>query len=521
MASMLSSYRDRCGTRARVRACRLAAVLGILTFGLGHSSSSGANAFPPPDPLAVAASDSGGLGPNDIHAAYSLPDAGVARQTIAVVGAYDDPAVASDLKTYLSSFGLSPCTSSHGCFRKVNQQGNPGPLPGPDPTGGTWNTEAALGTEVARGVCQSCSILLVEADAADKSDISAAVATAARLGAQVVEVSSSPPEQPGDASAYGADYAHPGTVVVAATGDDGYTGGITFPAALPGVIAVGGTHLSLDAHGRYASETAWNAGGSGCSLYTPGPAWQAALAASVGCGSKRAVADIAAVADPGALVFITGAPGTPGGAWYEAGGTSLSAPIVAGAIGLAGGGGGSAAQRLYERARSEPEVFHDVTSGSTQGCSGQPICAARRGYDGPTGLGTPNGLAAFLPSGGAIDPRHPDVVASAPRGRINVSAHWIAHLALQNHNLFAVNASVTLRSARRLRIGGRLQTVTFAVAHVTLGAVATDTVSLDIARRYHGLLVPLHKLAVVVKLGLRGVSGRSVTVSQRFRLYAP
>ena len=37
----------------------------------------------------------------------------------------------------------------------------------------------------------------------------------------------------------------------------------------------------------------------------------------------------------------------------------------------------------------------DVTSGSNGSCSGSYLCTAGAGYDGPTGLGTPNGVTAF------------------------------------------------------------------------------------------------------------------------------
>ena len=41
-----------------------------------------------------------------------------------------------------------------------------------------------------------------------------------------------------------------------------------------------------------------------------------------------------------------------------------------------------------------PKLF-DVTTGSNGTCGGSLVCKAKAGYDGPTGLGTPNGAAAF------------------------------------------------------------------------------------------------------------------------------
>jgi hypothetical protein len=48
-----------------------------------------------------------------------------------------------------------------------------------------------------------------------------------------------------------------------------------------------------------------------------------------------------------------------------------------------------------------PEALFDVTSGSNGSCgNGLPgwrkyYCTGEPGYDGPTGMGTPNGTAAF------------------------------------------------------------------------------------------------------------------------------
>lgn len=507
---------------------RLLASLAVGALALVTTPAAGA--IPRPDPASVSpgpiavtasGSNSDALSPPDLHAAYALPKTGPKGQTIAIVTAYDDPTAASDLAKFSSQFGLAACTTSNGCFRKVNQRGATTPLPGPDPTGGNWIQEAALSTEVARGVCQNCSILLVEADAASKPDLSAAVNLAAKMGAQVVVTSFSPPEAAGDTFSFGADYGHRGTVVVAATGDQGYTGsGVNFPAGLPNVVAVGGTQLTLSAAGKYVSETAWDQGGSGCSLDTPAPAWQAALGSATGCAGKRSVADIAAVANPGALVYISGIDGLSGGAWYEVAGTSFSAPIIGGAIALAGGGSSSTAPRLYPRARSDPGAFRDITTGTNNAfCANQAYCAARPGYDGPTGLGTPYGLAAFSVAGAALDPRHPQIAVSAPRNRLRAGAHWIAPLGLRNDNAFTIGGSLVVR--RRLRVGGRLRTITFATARFTLAPLASATESLTITPHYRQLLKRLRSVAVTVELRARGAAGRNVTVTKRLRLSAP
>jgi len=141
-----------------------------------------------------------GLGPADLRGAYSLASAAVRNgkgQTVALVDAYDDPTIESDLATYRAYYGLPPCTTANGCFRKVNQdgeQGNYPPIANP-----SWEPEIALDVEMVSAICPNCHILLVEANSADEavatsnpaqhSDLGAAVDTAVNLGA--TEVSNS------------------------------------------------------------------------------------------------------------------------------------------------------------------------------------------------------------------------------------------------------------------------------------------------------------------------------------------
>ncbi len=457
------------------------------------------------------------LTPNQIHAAYSLPRTGAAGQTIAIVSAYDDPGVQADLNAYTRRFGIPACTVANGCFRVLNQSGARSPLP-PRDTGGQFITESSIGVEVARGVCQSCSIMLVEASSFAPGDLSAAAATAARAGAGAVVTTFNIGDDPADAQ-YAPDFTHPGSVVVAAAGDGGYDGAPTFPASLPGVLAVGGTRLRLTPQGGYRGESAWAQTTSGCSLFERAASWQAALAASAGCGSGRAVADLAAVASPGPLVHIQDLGSPCGPSWCEAEGTSVSAPIIAGVIGLAGSGGSSEVKRLYTHARRDPGAFHDVTSGTTHACGGQPICSARRGYDGPTGLGTPYGLAAFLAGGGAIDRRHPRLSLSAPRNRLSVDRRWTTRLTVHNGNAFAVRGTVAL--ARRLRVGRRLRRVTFASTSFGLGPLAGRSMRIVISKRERGLLKRLGDVRVTTTVTVRGPAGRPATATRSMGLFAP
>jgi subtilase family serine protease len=314
---------------------------------------------------------------------------------IAVITLFDDPYIQADLNAYDRHYALPACTIANHCLRKLNEQGQRQPLP-PTDQSGQFITESALGVELAHGICESCMVLLVEASSPFPADIGAAVDAAARAGATVAITSITLSEDSSDLQ-YESAFAPPKLVLVAAAGDAGYEGGsVSFPASLPDVIAVGGTKLRVVRGGRYGGEQAWIGTASGCSSWFKAGAWQANDAAKVGCVSSRAVADVSAMAAPGAIVHVTGAQ-APGGPWYVASGTSVSAPIIAAVIGLAGSVGSDEAQLLYRRARTHPRAFHDIVGGADFGGCTSPICKAVRGYDGPTGLGTPHGLSAFLP----------------------------------------------------------------------------------------------------------------------------
>ena len=331
-----------------------------------------------------------GYGPAQFHTAYALPPTGSTAQTIAIVDAYDDPTIASDLNHYDSYYGLPACTSTgaNPCFRKVNQNGAAGPYPNKN---AGWALEIALDVETAHQICQSCQILLVEASSNSFANLETAVRTAARLGATEISNSYGGSEFSGETS--DTAYDQPGIAVTASSGDGGY--GAEFPASSPSVVAVGGTTLRLNSNGTYASESVWNGAGSGCSSYLDARSWQTSLSnwSLTGCGSRRGVADVAADADPntGASVYdTTKYQGRSG--WFQVGGTSLSAPLIAGVYGLAG----NAASASYPASipYGSQSNLHDVTQGSNGNC-GTIMCAGTSGYDGPTGVGTPNTAAGF------------------------------------------------------------------------------------------------------------------------------
>ncbi|HWC79493.1 MAG TPA: ricin-type beta-trefoil lectin domain protein [Pseudonocardiaceae bacterium] len=322
-----------------------------------------------------------GYGPSDLQSAYNLPSSSAGSgQTVAVMELADDPNLESDLGAYRAQYGLPACTTANGCFRKVNQNGQQGNYPGGD-TG--WGVEASLDVDMVSAICPNCHIVVVEA-----GDLNAAQNTAVSQGAHYLSNSWGTGDGSGDSGA-DADYNHAGVVDVASSGDGGY--GVSFPATSRYVVAAGGTSLSRNSGtSRGWSETTWSGSGAGCSSWEAKPSWQT----DSGC-SRRTVADVSAVADPGTGVAVYDSYGE--GGWLVVGGTSASSPIIASTYALAANPPSSqaAASTLY----ANPGSLNDVTSGSDGSCSPSYLCTAGSGYDGPTGLGTPNGLGAFGGSG--------------------------------------------------------------------------------------------------------------------------
>jgi hypothetical protein len=338
---------------------------------------------------ALAAATPQGLTPADLKSAYALPSSGGNGRIIGIVDAQDDPKAESDLAVYRAQFGLPPCTTANGCFKKVNQNGVQGSYPTPD---SGWAGEIALDLDMASAVCPDCKILLVEANAASTDDLGTAVNTAVTLGAVVVSNSYGGPEDSTVSQVSAQYFKHPGVLITASSGDSGY--GVSFPASSEYVLAVGGTSLvKSTSTARGWKEGTWSGAGSGCSKYITKPSWQT----DTGC-SKRTVADVSAVADPntGPAVYTT----YGGSGWLVVGGTSASSPIVAGIYALTNRG---AAGDAF--AYQNTSDFYDVTTGSNGSCGGSYLCTAKAGYDGPTGLGAPNATAMTgAPSDGGTPP---------------------------------------------------------------------------------------------------------------------
>ncbi|WP_442817931.1 carboxypeptidase regulatory-like domain-containing protein [Streptomyces sp. NBC_01224] len=319
-----------------------------------------------------------GFGPADLQSAYNLPASSAGGgQAVAIVDAFDNPNAEAELAVYRQQYGLPPCTTANGCFKKVDQRGGTN-YP---PADSGWGAEIALDVQMVSATCPNCHILLVEADDNYMENLGAAVNEAVASGAKYVSNSWGGGEGSDESTFDGQYFKHPGVAITASSGDDGY--GVSYPAASPYVTAVGGTSLVKDSSTRGWSEAAWGGAGSGCSRYEAKPSMQS----DSGC-ARRTVADVSAVADPGTGVAVYVA-----GAWHVYGGTSVSAPITASVYALGGTPAAGSLPNTYPYVK--PSALNDVTAGSNGSCSGSYLCTATTGYDGPTGLGTPKGVDAF------------------------------------------------------------------------------------------------------------------------------
>ncbi|MFJ5233746.1 peptidase S8 [Kitasatospora sp. NPDC088391] len=326
-----------------------------------------------------------GYGPADLLSAYKLPANGGAGMTIAIVDAYNDPNAESDMAVYRSQYGLPACTKASGCFKQVNQTGGSS-LPA---NNSGWAGEISLDLDMVSAIAPNAHIILVEASSATMGNLGTSVNTAVSLGAKFVSNSYGGGESSADTSYDSSYFNHPGVAITVSSGDSAY--GAQYPAASKYVTAVGGTALKKASNTRGWTESVWltnstEGTGSGCSKYDAKPTWQK----DTGC-TKRTIADVSAVADPATGVAVYQTYG--GSGWAVYGGTSAAAPIIAGVYALAGAPATGTSPASFPYAHTT--ALFDVTTGNNGSCSPSYLCTATTGYDGPTGLGTPNGTTAF------------------------------------------------------------------------------------------------------------------------------
>lgn len=332
-----------------------------------------------------------GMTPAEIKSAYGISAvsfgstaANGAGTTIAIVDAYSDPNVVSDLHQFDLEFGLPDPT-----LTQVNQTGGTS-LPAGNKS---WATEIALDVEWAHAIAPGANILLVEANSASMSDLMTAVNTARNAsGVVAVSMSWGGSEFSGETS-YDSDFTTPAghtpEAFFVSSGDNGAP--VSYPAASPNVVSVGGTTLNLSGS-SYGSESAWSGSGGGLSAYELQPAYQNGVVTQ--SSTARTNPDVAYDADPNTGFPVYNSYSNSKAPWGQWGGTSDAAPQWAALTAIADQGRELAglqalngASQLLPTLYSLPSTdFHDVTTGTT---TGSPNYSAGPGYDLTTGLGTP------------------------------------------------------------------------------------------------------------------------------------
>jgi kumamolisin len=303
---------------------------------------------------------------------------------IAVVDAFDTPHAASDLAAFSAQFGLPPAD-----FQVVFASGT---QPNLDPSGG-WELEASLDVQWAHAMAPNAKIFLVEAKNNSFSNLFKAVILAANLvatnGGGEVSMSFGSGEFTQE-TLFDGIFTNPGVVYIASSGD---SPGVEWPSASPNVVSAGGTTLSRDPNtGEFLLENTWQDTGGGPSQVEPRPHFQDRIAEIV--GPARGTPDFSFDANPNTGVWVLDTnlfQGGPGG-WFILGGTSVSAPSLAGIINASGRFASSSQDEnalIYRHLFADRDDFRDIAYGT---CGLNIGNFATPGWDFCTGIGSDIGL---------------------------------------------------------------------------------------------------------------------------------
>jgi subtilase family serine protease len=302
-----------------------------------------------------------GWTPHDLQQAYELPSSTKGSgQIVAVVDAYDNPDVASDLAEYRSTFKLPAAN-----FTKYNQEGQQSNYPEGSPE---WGIETDLDVEMVSASCPNCTIYLVEANSSEWSDIETAEAEAVTLGAHIVSNSY---------TGTGADKAYFDTRAVTYLGSADGGEGVAEPADFDSVVAVGGTVLSKGGGGsRGWTEYASPDDPGGCMKAIRKPPWQHDQYCK-----HRLANDTAAVANS-----VAEYDSYDGGGWITVDGLAIPTPLLAGVFGLAGNATEQDGGRTFWQPKHRKHLYPVGGSECTYSMGNYNTC---------TGWGTSHGIGAF------------------------------------------------------------------------------------------------------------------------------
>lgn len=485
-----------------------------------------------------AGSTGSGYTPAQLRAAYGVNGTSFGStpadgrgQTIAIIDAYDDPNIASDLATFDAAYGIAAPPS----FRIVNQSGGT-TLPRTDPSQG-WEGETALDVEWAHAIAPGANIILVEASSASDNDLFAAVNWARQqAGVSVISMSWGSDDNASFASydqGLSSRYlvtpsGHQGVTFVASSGD---TGVPSFPSTSPNVLAVGGTDLYLTSSGAISRETAWTPTTSG------GVTWSGGGGTSKEF-SGRTVPDVAYNAGVGMAVYDTFGPDH---GWVSIGGTSAGAPQWAALIAIANQGRAlaglgtlnGATQTLAAIYAAPAADFHDITTGSTQ------FQAAGPGYDLATGRGSPvaNLLIPYLAAyGGSGSVSNPTPTAPTSPGSFTASAisssqiglNWSASTGATGYNVYElVSGQATLittlgAGSTSYTVSGLAASTTYSfqvVATNSAGSAATAWAQATTLAAAVTVTAPTNVRASATSSTVASVSWNAVAGATGYRVY--
>ncbi len=302
-------------------------------------------------------------------------------QTIAVIDAYHDPYLASDLNTFDQAYSL-PATA----LTQIDLAGSS--------SDSGWAMEEALDVEWAHAIAPGAAIVVVEAKSDSIPDLMAAVAVAKQVaGVSVVSMSWGSSEFAGETAydkVFTTPAGHTGITYVAASGDQGALGGAEWPASSPNVLAVGGTSLSLSPDGTYQGESVWTFSSGGVSLYESEPAYQGTVQST----GRRSTPDVSFDGDPntGVSVYMTD-PSTGVGSWSQIGGTSLGAPAWAAIVAIADQGRELAGKGTLDGATETMTALYSLPASDFHAVAATTGVSA--GLGSPIGSSVVNGLVAY------------------------------------------------------------------------------------------------------------------------------
>ena len=259
-----------------------------------------------------------GLTPTQIRTAYGLnnvPENGTGV-IIGVVDAYLYSSAQADFVAYDSFYNLgNPNALTVYSLGKVSNA--------------SWSLEQSLDIQAIHAVAPMAKIYLIQAASDSLTDLLAGVQKAVSLGCGIISCSWGSPEFSTENN-YASYFSAANTVFLASAGDSDDI--VNWPSVLSDVISVGGSTLNVSATGTRISETVWSDTGCGPSVYIAIPSYQSGAGIS---GSKDLPLILLRMPtqSTGINIINTAYIGTQ--TFFEVGGTSLSAPIWAGIIGLA------------------------------------------------------------------------------------------------------------------------------------------------------------------------------------------